>query len=431
MPVTTRRRNLTVKYGHEYGYEIMHYPNGALHSETTWVDADYGGVVGDQLTISEGHPWRSRPKGRNSEDIGGDFFTQKRTCVAGSNAGPQTFLNKEVNDVWTRDSIFRASPYAVSPFTVPWAPYVSSSKADLMKKGTTAIARCSPTNSVADAAVFFGEAFKDGLPSLINPFNWETKLNLFKDLGDEFLNYEFGWLPFISDIRKTAEAINRVNAVLAQFERDSGRNVRRNYRFPTTKSKTSSLYKSGVYPYWGPNNLFWITNSLAGGGTIIKTSETSKSCWFSGAFTYHLPSGYDSRNQMDRAGLAAKLVFGAELTPQTLWEMAPWSWAIDWVTNAGDVLKNLSAWSSYGQVLRYGYVMEHSIAKDTYSFYHSPNYIGTGNNPRRKMEVSDMVILSETKQRYRANPFGFGITWDGLSPLQLAIAAALGITRKL
>jgi ABC-type polysaccharide/polyol phosphate export permease len=75
--------------------------------------------------------------------------------------------------------------------------------------------------------------------------------------------------------------------------------------------------------------------------------------------------------------------------------------------------------------------MEHSIAKDTYSFYHSPNYIGTGNNPRRKMEVSDMVILSETKQRYRANPFGFGITWDGLSPLQLAIAAALGITRKL
>jgi hypothetical protein len=180
MPVTTRRRNLTVKYGHEYGYEIMHYPNGALHSETTWVDADYGGVVGDQLTISEGHPWRSRPKGQNSEDIGGDFFTQKRTCVSGSNAGPQTFLDKLVNDVWTRDSIFRASPYAVSPFTVPWAPYVSSSKADLMKKGTTAIARCSPTNSVADAAVFFGEAFKDGLPSLINPFNWETKLNLLK-----------------------------------------------------------------------------------------------------------------------------------------------------------------------------------------------------------------------------------------------------------
>jgi hypothetical protein len=266
---------------------------------------------------------------------------------------------------------------------------------------------------------------------LINPFNWETKLRLFKDLGNEFLNYEFGWLPFISDIRKTATAINRVNSVLAQFERDSGRNVRRSYHFPTTKSKTTSIYKTGALPYCGPTQLGWVAGSFPGGGTIIKTSETSRSTWFSGAFTYHLPSGYDSRNALDRAGLAAKLVFGAELTPQTLWEMAPWSWAIDWVTNAGDVLKNLSAWSNYGQVLRYGYVMETTIAKDTYSYLPAPTYVGTGNRPVKRMEVADMVCYSVTKSRRKANPFGFGITWDGLSPLQAAIAAALGITRAL
>jgi hypothetical protein len=408
----------------------MHYPNGALHSETTWVDTDFGGVVGDQITVSEGHPWNQRPKGRNSEDIGGNFFTQKRTCVPG-NAKEQTFKLYEDSGVWYRDSIFRSTPYATSPFTIPWAPWFPSSNADLEKKGATAVARCSPTNSVADAAVFLGEAFKDGLPSLINPFNWETKLRLFKDLGNEFLNYEFGWLPFISDIRKTATAINRVNSVLAQFERDSGRNVRRSYHFPTTKSKTTSIYKTGALPYCGPTQLGWVAGSFPGGGTIIKTSETSRSTWFSGAFTYHLPSGYDSRNALDRAGLAAKLVFGAELTPQTLWEMAPWSWAIDWVTNAGDVLKNLSAWSNYGQVLRYGYVMETTIAKDTYSYLPAPTYVGTGNRPVKRMEVADMVCYSVTKSRRKANPFGFGITWDGLSPLQAAIAAALGITRAL
>jgi hypothetical protein len=35
------------------------------------------------------------------------------------------------------------------------------------------------------------------------------------------------------------------------------------------------------------------------------------------------------------------------------------------------------------------------------------------------------------KRRREANPFGFGIGWEDLSPTQLAITAALGITRLL
>jgi hypothetical protein len=36
-----------------------------------------------------------------------------------------------------------------------------------------------------------------------------------------------------------------------------------------------------------------------------------------------------------------------------------------------------------------------------------------------------------TKRRTEANPFGFGVSWKGLSPFQLSIAAALGISRLL
>jgi hypothetical protein len=36
-----------------------------------------------------------------------------------------------------------------------------------------------------------------------------------------------------------------------------------------------------------------------------------------------------------------------------------------------------------------------------------------------------------TKVRIPAGPFGFSIGWEGLSPTQLAITAALGITRLL
>jgi hypothetical protein len=142
-------------------------------------------------------------------------------------------------------------------------------------------------------------------------------------------------------------------------------------------------------------------------------------------FTYHLPSGYDSRNKMDRAHLASKLVFGLDITPQTLWEMTPWSWAIDWVTNAGDVLSNLSAYKTYGQVLRYGYVMEKTINKSTWIYTPGPALYQD-----RRPVVQNVVKVTETKQRRKANPFGFGVTWEGLSPLQALIAAALGITKS-
>jgi hypothetical protein len=126
---------------------------------------------------------------------------------------------------------------------------------------------------------------------------------------------------------------------------------------------------------------------------------------------------------MERNALAAKRVFGAELTPETLWELTPWSWAIDWFSNAQDVIHNLNAMKIYGLVLRYGYMMEHSINKVTYSYEAIPGtYV-------QKPDVSDLSFVTETKLRQKANPFGFGVSWDGLSPLQLAITAALGLSR--
>jgi len=40
------------------------------------------------------------------------------------------------------------------------------------------------------------------------------------------------------------------------------------------------------------------------------------------------------------------------------------------------------------------------------------------------------IRLKETKERVTASPFGFGLTWDGFTPYQMAILAALGVTRR-
>jgi hypothetical protein len=118
----------------------------------------------------------------------------------------------------------------------------------------------------------------------------------------------------------------------------------------------------------------------------------------------------------------AKKIFGLQLTPETIWNLAPWSWAVDWFTNVGDVIANLSDWINDGLVMQYGYMMEYKYSKITYTPV-GPSMFRSGNRP------TQVSLVSETKTRRRASPFGFGLTWNGLSPKQLAIAASLGITK--
>jgi len=44
--------------------------------------------------------------------------------------------------------------------------------------------------------------------------------------------------------------------------------------------------------------------------------------------------------------------------------------------------------------------------------------------------VPMLFLETNSKKRRGANPFGFGLTWSGLTATQQAIAAALGLTRS-
>jgi hypothetical protein len=119
------------------------------------------------------------------------------------------------------------------------------------------------------------------------------------------------------------------------------------------------------------------------------------------------------------------------LTPELLWELAPWSWAVDWFTNTGDVINNISQFAGSGLVLRYGYLMEESIVTDIYSLEGHSWKSGLAGRPNTlsRVKIPNSVYITHVKQRIRANPYGFGVTWDALSAFQLSILAALGISR--
>lgn len=156
-------------------------------------------------------------------------------------------------------------------------------------------------------------------------------------------------------------------------------------------------------------------------GAKTLTRETTIWRWFSGSFTYHLPSDYKSRNEMRRIAAQATEILGLEITPEVIWNLTPWSWAVDWFANTGDVLSVISDMASDGLVVNYGYLMEKSIVKDTYE--KTVRLVG---QPTRTYTT---VLETERKRRRRATPFGFGLDWDSFSPRQIAITAALGLTK--
>jgi hypothetical protein len=375
-------------------------------------------VTESQVTDSEGHPWNSRKRG--SGDIGGEFYT-RRTYVISKPTQANLSITTPLSGGNYKVETYQGPAFPVTPNTVAFPPDGRSSVSRLSSDGATAVARCKPTNSVADAAVFLGELLTGGLPHALGSQAWKSRTQVGKGAGSEYLNVQFGWKPLLNDVSQFATAVKHASDVLKQYERDAGKVVRRRYNFPSSRSVEFSTVATGVAARLPPG-ITAFTDS-ANLGSLIRRRETLQRKWFSGAFTYHLPVGYDSRSKMDTYALYADKILGASLTPDTLWNLAPWSWAIDWFSNTGDVISNLSDWATDGLVMRYGYIMEHTIVSDSYSIDKSGTKTLSGS-------VGGLTYVSETKVRHRANPFGFGLTWDGLSPSQLAIAAALGLSRS-
>lgn len=246
----------------------------------------------------------------------------------------------------------------------------------------------------------------------------------YRDIGGEYLNYQFGWKPIVSDVKKVAKAVSDSERILTQLQRDSGKTVRRRFKFPPVLSTKTSVGTGRPYP--ALNSTSYYSDMTR---QVIDTVEQRK--WFSGAFTYHFEMSDSQMGRLRDQARNARVLLGLDLNPSVLWNLSPWSWLADWVSNAGDVLSNVSTFSHDGLVMRYGYIMEttmetRSVLYSGGTYYNQPN--GNGGNVYPLPNVSG-VFTRTTKQRLPATPFGFGLTSDGFDPRQWAILGALGISR--
>lgn len=299
----------------------------------------------------------------------------------------------------------------VTGYVLGTSPAVIGSGSVINAFGTSAIAKVLPTNPNASLATAIGELRRDGLPSLPGS-SLKDSTSYARKAGGEYLNVEFGWLPLVSDLQDFARSVRNSRQLIDQYVRDSDRKIRR--RFTPQGVISNSVHTGGSLCY-GQS----VTGTTA---TVSRKEETR--LWFSGAFKYHVPIDDGFYNRLLRYEALANHLFGTRITPELVWNLAPWSWAIDWFTNAGDVIHNISLMGVDGLVMQYGYAMRHHRVEERCS----GGYSFSDNLGQHSGSVARLVA-SEWKQRVRANPYGFGIDDVDLSNRQLAILAALGLSR--
>lgn len=400
----------------------------SLDDGDTWKDVPPQTFdMGRQRTVSIGHPINPKTGYRAG---GGPFYS-----VSVKRSFPTTNLRLRGNSKATEDTLLVAdvgTPLASTALPSSFKETANSPEklrpedlSDLSSDGATAISRVAPTNPNANAATALGEIAKDGLVALPGIRTWRSRTDKLRSLGDEYLNVEFGWKPLVSDIRGVSSSIVNRHAILSQYERDSGRNVRRTFEFPV--EQRSESYSAGTArPSCAPSGstTFPVLNGAIGSNGLNITLVEESRKWFSGCFTYTTPPPTDSRKKMLYASDQANYLLGTSLSPEVLWELTPWSWAVDWFSNTGDVITNFTNFALQGLVMRYGYMM-HEKSITIYASLGGKELVAPARTNTAPAQKYDIRIKSRTE----ANPFGFGVGWEDLSPTQLAITAALGITR--
>lgn len=382
----------------------------------TWEGVKFGGGKierpGIQFTESQGH---RKTKGHYRE--GGPFFTY--LIEPNIPSVHIDYVGKFDDRVYHGPAILDTSYF---PSTLNAGGVVPSSDSKFLDPyGAEAISLVDPTNPNAQTGIALGEILKDrrlpipGIPS------WRRRTEVAKAAGSEYLNAVFGWLPLVSDMKDTAQSVLDGNTILENYSNASGTDVHREFAFDDIESFEETNLGLGFPTVAGGAGIGG--DFVNRRGPVIKSTHTKTKRWFSGSFTYTAQSGGSSVSTCLGFGSDANKLFGIALTPDVVWELTPWSWAIDWFSNASNVIHNIgSLGPGTGLVMRYGYMMEEKTIVETYTM---PD---TGMITGLSVTIPPATRTITVKRRREANPFGFGLKWEGLSPTQLAITAALGIT---
>jgi len=371
--------------------------------------------------------------GKKSGDQGSDWTLFKSVVEY---AGPEIDVRTHTNGVWRgyRGHICVSDGPTIDAPTFQAMITGSSSEGHLMSLGSTAISHVIPTNPIADLPQGVAELFREGLPRVPGMNMAIGRKVTASMLADNYLNYQFAVRPLLRDMRAFADASFRAEQLINDYAARANRKIRRRYEFTpdiTTYERlnvvhpTGGVHLAGVGTEVGIKDRFSIT---VGGkvGTRDDRGSCVKRQWFSGCFTYHLPNaGHDFSSRLAREEAEMRRLYGG-ISVDTAWNLIPFSWAADWITNAGDVIHNTAAFARDGLVMPYGYIMEQINAR----MFRTVRGAKVGTLLPQYTNLPGVIsttLNASYKRRRRATPYGFGLLESDFTTRQWAILVALGI----
>lgn len=308
--------------------------------------------------------------------------------------------------------------------------------------GALAWSKYAPKQSTSDLGQFLGESreipqmLRSSAWSLVNSFRHlagSTRRRESKKIPDrvagEYLNTQFGWIPFLRDLVSFEQTYRNCDRRLRQLRRDNGQWIRRGGLVSSITSEpvlisqsghTPGSYSSNVYPQVATSGFFDASGLRVRSRIYYRTVETT---WFRGAFRYWVPA-YESDPKLDSRmrTLANYLrLYGARISPELVWNLTPWSWLADWVGNVGNIMTNLTLVTQDNVTAKYAYLMK--TTADEY-VNETDFFWKTG------LQTVKWRRGCTSKMRRAASPFGFSIDVPDLSAYQWSILAALGLSRS-
>lgn len=284
------------------------------------------------------------------------------------------------------------------------------------------------------SATGFHEAWRSiggGLGSLRSK---ESAMMRPKKLADHFLNHNFGWVPFLSDVAKIDDVLQNSRRYIKNLSDMNGEWVKRRRVHINTVQETlvsSEDVLFGSIPLLRPWDIHletMVQPYTIGGLLRIARQEvrivTSNYTWFEGVFKFYRPEfdrnikGYGSMwTDLQRM----QMLLGLRINPSTLYKATPWTWLIDWFAGVGDVVDNMTAIAEDQVASKYMYLMSHKVntlrTTITVPFW-----------DKTVVFVFDQMIETKQREMYD-NPFGLALNVP-LTARQISIMAALGISRK-
>lgn len=293
--------------------------------------------------------------------------------------------------------------------------------------GPRAINATIPTHPLVGLSTTLAELKREGIPALVGSSLIRGKGPLHRNIGGEYLNYEFGYKPLASDLGRAAAAAVDAGNLLRQYQRGSGRLIHATYTFPPETSTTVYPQRTGRLYVPSPTSVLqrdiWVGGASGRFGNQIEEVSTVRRVWFRGAYTYYLQQEGSIFDNAQRLSQEANHLFGTRVDESTFWSLTPWSWLVDWHVNIGDNISNASALASDGLVLQYGYLMVEDLQEHRITI----------EGPRTLSGTSGPWTTSftrVTKRRFKATPFGFGRNPAGFTARQWSILGALGLSKS-